>query len=126
MSEMIKKDGFSFTFNPKACEECGGGCCIGESGYIWVSPIEINALTQSLKLKRDDFITNYLSKIGYRYSIKEIEYNEGYRCIFFDIEKKMCSVYENRPNQCRTFPFWNHFKKNIREVEEECPGIYKL
>lgn len=126
MSEMIKKDGYAFTFNPKACEECGGGCCVGESGYIWVSPTEIEALSKSLKLKTDYFITNYLSKIGYRYSLKELEYNNGYRCVFFDIEKKMCSVYEDRPNQCRTFPFWDHFKQNIREVEEECPGIYKL
>ena len=126
MSKLIKEDGFTFGFNQEACEECGGGCCIGESGYIWVNPAEIKALSESLKLKSDDFITNYLSKIGYRYSIRELEYNGGYRCIFFDIEKKMCSVYESRPTQCRTFPFWEHFKNNIREVEEECPGICKL
>ena len=126
MSKLIKKDGFSFTFDPKACEDCGGGCCIGESGYIWIAPKEIRALSKSLNIDVDEFITKYLRKIGYRYSLKELEFGDGFRCIFFDTDKKQCSVYEFRPSQCRTFPFWEHFKKNIREVEEECPGIYKL
>ncbi|HIP29433.1 MAG TPA: YkgJ family cysteine cluster protein [Sulfurospirillum arcachonense] len=126
MLGLIKEEGFDFAFDAKACEECGGGCCIGESGYIWVTPTEIKVLSRNLKLKTDDFITKYLSKIGYRYSLKELEFNGGFKCVFFDIEKKMCSVYENRPKQCRTFPFWDHFKNNIREVEEECPGIYRL
>ncbi len=56
MSVLMKKDGFAFEFDPKACEECGGGCCIGESGYIWVTPSEITALCESLNLKRDEFI----------------------------------------------------------------------
>jgi Fe-S-cluster containining protein len=126
MLSLSKKEGFAFAFDAKACEECGGGCCIGASGYIWVTPTEITALSENLNLKRDEFITQYLSKIGYRYSLKELDFNSGFRCVFFDIDKKQCSVYENRPLQCRTFPFWDHFKNNIREVEEECPGIYKL
>jgi len=126
MDKLINKEGFDFAFNPNACEECGGRCCIGESGYIWVTPLEIKALSNRLNLVTDEFITNYLSKIGYRYSLKESEFDDGYRCIFFDVDKKICSVYEDRPSQCRTFPFWNHFKNNIREVEEECPGIYRL
>jgi len=126
MSKLMKKEGFAFAFDAKACEECGGRCCIGESGYIWVTPAEITALSESLNLQRDEFITKYLSKIGYRYSLKELDFNNGFRCIFFDIDKKQCNVYENRPSQCRTFPFWDHFKNNIREVEEECPGIYRL
>ena len=126
MSGLIKKEGFDFAFDAKACEECGGACCIGESGYIWVTQKEIKLLSESFKLKIDDFITRYLLKIGYRYSLKEVNFNDGFRCIFFDIEKKQCSVYENRPLQCRTFPFWDHFKHNIREVKEECLGIYKL
>ncbi len=123
---LSQKDGFSFGFDAKACKDCGGGCCVGESGYIWVTPAEIKALSKNLNLDSDEFVTRYLSKIGYRYSLKEIEFLEGFRCVFFDIDKKMCSVYEDRPTQCRTFPFWDHFKNHIREVEKECPGIYKL
>jgi Fe-S-cluster containining protein len=126
MCGLMRQDGFDFVFDPKACSSCGGGCCIGDSGYIWVTPAEIKALSSRLNLDTQEFITNYLSKIGYRYSLKELEFNSGFRCIFFDIDKKQCSVYEDRPSQCRTFPFWNHFKNNIREVEKECPGIYRL
>jgi len=123
---MLNRDSFSFSFDPKACEKCQGRCCIGESGYIWVTPKEISALSNGLNIKTDEFITKYLSKIGYRYSLKELEFDGGFRCIFFDTTKRMCDVYKNRPTQCRTFPFWEHFKNNIREVEKECPGIYRL
>ena len=29
-------DGFDFAFNPAKCAECGGKCCIGESGYVFL------------------------------------------------------------------------------------------
>lgn len=120
------QDGFSYGFDSSACEECKGRCCIGESGFIWVTNCEILALSKSLNISKNEFITKYLSKIGYRYTLKELACESGFRCIFFDMSLRRCSVYENRPKQCRTFPFWNHFKNNIREVEAECPGIYKL
>jgi len=126
MANLIKQEGYNFSFDTKACEECKGRCCIGESGYIWVTPEEITALAKGLNIERENFINNYLLKIGYRYSIKEIIFNDGFRCIFFDVKERKCSVYENRPTQCRTFPFWEHFKNNISEVEEECPGIYRV
>lgn len=126
MGKLIKQEGYDFAFDPEACQECKGRCCIGESGYIWVTPEEITALANGLNIQREKFINEYLLKIGYRYSIKEMIFDDGFRCVFFDTEKRMCSVYENRPTQCRTFPFWEHFKNNISEVEEECPGIYKV
>jgi hypothetical protein len=126
MGKLIQQNGYDFAFDPKACDKCQGRCCIGESGSIWVNPQEITTLANALHVQRDVFINNYLIKIGYRYSIKEEIFNDGFRCVFFDVKEKKCSVYENRPTQCRTFPFWEHFKNHISEVEEECPGIYKV
>lgn len=126
MEELVTQEGFNFSFDPKACESCKGRCCIGESGYIWVNQNEIKTLANQLDIKVDEFINKYLLKIGYRYSIKEEIFNDGFRCVFFDTKKHLCSVYKSRPQQCRTFPFWNHFKENIREVEKECPGIHSL
>jgi uncharacterized protein len=123
MADLIKKEGFNFTFNPKACESCQGNCCIGESGYIWVSPQNIKEISQYLNISQSEFITKYLSKIGYRYTIKEQKYQNGYRCVFFNTEKRGCEIYPYRPLQCRTFPFWEHFKNRIEEVKKECPGI---
>ncbi|MCD8213606.1 MAG: YkgJ family cysteine cluster protein, partial [Campylobacter sp.] len=57
------------------------------------------------------------------FSLKEKIYDYGYACIFFDEENKNCSVYDFRPSQCATFPFWNYFKKNLKELEKECMGV---
>ena len=65
-----------------------------------------------------------LFKAGYKYSIKERQISkDSYACVFFDLNKKQCSIYDVRPTQCRTFPFWEYFKNNIEEVKEECPAI---
>ena len=124
MSELIKQNGFSYSFDCNACSQCEGNCCIGESGYIWISKDEIAKLAQHLKLSVEELALSALIKVGYKYSIKEIEVSKNnYACMFFDLEKKQCSVYEARPTQCRTFPFWDHFKNNEEEVFKECPAV---
>lgn len=122
----MREEGFDFTFDPTACFTCKGQCCVGESGYIWVTPLEITALSKGLGLEREEFIKEYLLKVGYRYTIKEEPLNDGFKCVFYDTTKQMCSVYEQRPTQCRTFPFWDYFKTNIEELEKECPAICRL
>lgn len=124
MSSLIKKEGFNFAFDPNGCNSCKGNCCIGESGYIWINSQEIQALAFHLKISSEDLKTRYLNKIEYKYSIKEIKLaSNNYACCFFDLDKKQCSVYDVRPNQCRTFPFWDYFKENEEEVYKECPAI---
>lgn len=122
----MKCDGFAYAFDQNACQSCSGKCCIGESGYIWVSEKEREAIAGKLNLTKEQFINDYLLKVRYRFTIKEIAYAGGYGCIFFDMEKRMCKIYEVRPSQCRTFPFWEYFKENINEVESECPGIIRF
>jgi Fe-S-cluster containining protein len=126
MQDIVKKEGFSFGFDPKACFECEGRCCIGESGYIWVTPSEIEKIANFLSLKRDVFIKNHTQKVKYKRSLKEIKVSDNnYMCQFFDPLSKSCKIYEVRPSQCRTFPFWDRYKdeKYIEEVRSECPGI---
>ena len=120
---MITKEGFNFSFDPLACKECGGRCCTGESGYIWVNPLEIQKIANFLNMTQEEFKNSFLIKVGYKYSIKEKKFEDGYACIFFDTKNRNCSIYDVRPTQCRTFPFWEFFKNNIKEVKKECPGI---
>ena len=121
---MIREDGYSFSFIPDACVSCGGRCCIGESGYIWVNYKEIEAIANYLHLTIEDFAKKYLIRAKNRYSLKEFKVKElGYACIFFDIEKRMCKIYDVRPKQCRTFPFWEQFKCDTKELVKECPGV---
>lgn len=123
MQGIIKKEGFAFSFDPSKCASCEGNCCIGESGYIWCTPREIDTIADYLHLGRETFMDQYILKIKYKRSLKEQKVGESYHCIFFDKAKNGCQIYPVRPAQCRTFPFWNHFKENIEEVVKECPGI---
>ena len=123
----MKQEGFPYAFDPSGCEACGGNCCIGESGYIWINKQEIEFLAKHLKITLDELRVKYLNKIGYKYSIKEVQLGENnYACTFFDLNKKQCSIYEARPVQCRTFPFWDYFKENVKEVYDECPSIKNI
>ena len=122
--KIIKKEGFKFAFNPKACEECGGKCCIGESGYIWVNREEIKNIAKFLNLDVEEFMFEYLRKVDYRYSLKEIKKGNSYECIFFEDGK--CKIYEVRPTQCRTFPFWDFFKDDYSYLLKECPGVISM
>jgi len=124
LNNLIKKEGFPYAFEASACDTCAGNCCIGESGYIWITLQEINSLAKHLKLSQEEVREQYLNKIGYKYSIKEVKLTEdNFACVFFNLEKRQCSIYEARPTQCRTFPFWDYFKENTEEVYKECPAI---
>lgn len=123
---MIRQDGFNYEFDSSKCDECGGKCCVGESGYIWINEDEIRSLGEHLGYKIELFKEIFLEKFGNRYSIKEKPYKSGLACIFFDEKNKNCSIYEYRPNQCRSFPFWEHFKRNFKELERECIGVKQL
>ncbi len=76
-----------------------------------------------LGFESSEFINKYLRKISYKYSIKEVKLNNHYACIFFGEEHCKCNIYPVRPYLCRTFPFWDHFKKHWKELEKECPGV---
>ena len=121
---MINKDGFCYTFDSNACAACGGACCIGDSGYIWVNRKEIESIAKYLDLSVEDFAYKYLIRVKNRYSLKEYYKEElGYACIFFDPNKRLCSIYHVRPKQCRTYPFWEQYKNDPKELLKECPGV---
>ena len=120
---VVNKD-YPFKFDDAKCATCEGNCCIGESGYIWITIEEIEKLALYLNISVEKVFKDYLVKYGYRFSIKEKKLSENnYACIFFDTNIKKCTIYDVRPTQCRTFPFWEHFKTNIQEVKNECPAI---
>ncbi|MGE4397244.1 MAG: YkgJ family cysteine cluster protein [Sulfurimonas sp.] len=123
MSNIIKKDGYDYIFDASACSTCQARCCTGESGYIHVSSSEIESIAELLGLDVQLFSEKYLFKHGYRYSIKERKIAGSYECAFYDRESNGCAIYEARPQQCRTFPFWDYFKTRVDELKLECPGV---
>ena len=123
MSTIIKEEGYPYSFDWSACATCQGRCCTGESGYIYVNKEEIENISKLLKLEIKDFVRDYLYKKGYKFSIKELKYNDSYECVFYDRESNGCGIYDARPLQCRTFPFWDYYKTRVDELKLECPGI---
>jgi Fe-S-cluster containining protein len=110
------KDGLRFQ-----CSQCGD-CCTGAPGFVWVNQEEIDALAAKIGLGVDEFEKKYVRKIGIRRSL--VEFPNG-DCVFFDTEKRNCSVYEARPRQCRTWPWWNsnlQSEEAWRQTCEVCPG----
>lgn len=123
MSDVIKQEGYPYSFDTSACAECEGRCCTGESGYIYVNMTEIENIADLLDLNVNEFALKYLFKKGYKYSIKEVVHNGSYECVFYDRESNGCTIYDARPTQCKTFPFWDYYKTRVDELKLECPGI---
>ncbi len=105
------------------CTQCGD-CCSGAPGFVWVNKEEIVALARQVGMADDieGFEQKYVRKVGMRKSL--IEYPDG-DCIFLDSETRRCLVYDSRPIQCRTWPFWNSNLKSPetwKEAASACPG----
>ena len=107
------------------CSQCGD-CCTGAPGYVWVNKQEIaNIAAEIGEEDVEEFERLYVRKVGIRKSLKEFPNGD---CVFFDNEKRCCNVYDARPRQCRTWPFWD---SNLRSEEtwedtcEACPGSGK-
>jgi len=111
-----------FTFE---CQNCGN-CCSGSTGAVWVDDNEIAALANFLNEKVDDFLKKYTRKKNGKITLIEIQKKENdYWCVFLD-KNKHCKVYQVRPMQCRTYPYWQKIIENSKNLEitaAECKGI---
>ena len=67
----MRKDGYPFSFQPSACEQCTGRCCTGESGYIWVTFEEMENIANFLELSFSRMVKQYTYRAEGRFSLKE-------------------------------------------------------
>ena len=106
------------------CTQCGA-CCSGEPGYVWVNLDEIRAMAGALEMEEAQFRSKYVRRVGSRFSLVEHENGD---CALLDPDSRGCKVYDARPTQCRTWPFWPSnlaTQRAWRETCEECPGAGK-
>ncbi len=80
-------------------------------------------MATELGLSTSQFTRNYCNKEDGIYHLKD---GEDGKCLF--LEDNKCGVYQGRPTQCRTWPFWPeamNAKVWDNEVATFCPGIGK-
>ncbi|MDP6112430.1 MAG: YkgJ family cysteine cluster protein [Planctomycetota bacterium] len=112
--EVWYKGGLHFS-----CTECGD-CCKGP-GFVWVDQPAIRTIARYLDIPAEEFLRRYTRPAGDRITIGE---KANYDCFFWEDEIG-CTIYEVRPEQCRTFPFW---PENLRKEKDwkytvkHCPG----
>ena len=107
------------------CTECGK-CCTG-AGEVWANFAEVTALAKATGLSEKHFITKYTKSYSKRpgwYMIKR-KIGSG-DCVFLGKDGKMCLVYNARPTQCATYPWWPELMNDAlwnAEAEDVCEGI---
>ena len=111
---------------------CCGNCCTGPEGAVWFSEEEGRAMAAALGLEHDEFLARHSRVIEGHRSLNEHETEHGFDCEFLDRRtepgKAFCSIYEARPLQCRTWPFWPEVTRSRSAWERmrretPCPGM---
>jgi uncharacterized protein len=106
--------------------ECTGcaDCCRnhGDYQYVYVTEAEIDVIALFLRLSQEELRRDYLEEVdGWMSARTDLP-----DCPFLKDER--CIIYEVRPKQCSTWPFWSD---NLEQptwngpVTACCPGIGK-
>jgi len=100
------------------CTGCGC-CCTGAPGYVYVIRAEIEALAVAVGWEVAEFEKAFVRRVGRRKSLVELPNGD---CVFYDNVTRRCRVYEVRPRQCRTWPFWGSNLRSPEAWEATCRG----
>jgi len=109
------------------CTQCGN-CCTGPPGYVWINDEETKRIAEKLGLSVTAFRREYAHQAHGRWTLNERRTAEGYDCVFLErdgLGKALCSIYDVRPRQCRTWPFWKENLTSSRaweQTKQNCPG----
>ena len=108
------------------CSQCCDCCSGPKEGYIWATRQEIKFIADFLKMPENEFRKKYTKRKGLRTTL--IENRATKDCIFLQQVngKKTCVIYQVRPNQCRTWPFWSSNLETPHawnDTARSCPGI---
>ena len=100
-------------------------CCRFDTGYVFLSHNDLSRLAEGIGASVEEVEREYCTRVelGFvsRLSLREQENKD---CVFW-IDGE-CSVYEHRPLQCRSYPFWPAHLADRSEwdrLERECPGV---
>ncbi len=107
------------------CQQCSR-CCRKEPGIVMLTEEDFENARKNLEMTAKDFLSQCCREV-YRDSetfVGLIE-KKNYDCIFWS---DGCIIYEDRPLQCRTFPFWPYLVEDDDAwfyEKNRCPGLNK-
>jgi len=106
------------------CTRCSR-CCTGEPGYVFLAPSDLRRIMVALGLDFTGLVSRYCRFVDMgEYHSLSLKERPDHSCIFWGEEG--CTVYEARPIQCSTYPFWSSIVASPSSWQEEsgsCPGI---
>ena len=98
---LLKNDSDTYSYK-SLCSSCTTPCCTEAMSPI-VFPEELIKIRNSVNKPIDDF-TDEIILSGKTFHILK-EKKDSTECVFLDSDTKLCTIYENRPFDCRLFPF---------------------
>lgn len=119
MSELFYENGLKFE-----CTQCSG-CCRLDPGFVFLSYNDLDRLKNYFNISEDKFIEKYcrIVDMGENKRLSLVE-KPNYDCIFWS--NGICEIYDARPLQCRSYPFWKPFltdRKSWNAEAESCSGM---
>ena len=108
------------------CQRCSS-CCRHDPGYVFLTKSDLTSIAEEKKLSEEMFLEKYCRVVDLG-AFKRISLMEksNYDCIFWS--EGGCEVYNARPVQCRTYPFWIHYledEEDWKNLASSCPGVGK-
>jgi len=105
------------------CQPDCANCCKLSNGFVFLTDAEASDIAENLGISENEFLQYFTRIVNEQLCLVD---GENEHCVFLEDHK--CNIYEVRPLQCRTYPFWPENLKSKSRWEltkEECPGIGK-
>eukprot|EP01040_Poterioochromonas_malhamensis_P011595 gene11595-12647_t len=113
-----------------SCTGCGR-CCQND-GEVWFNLEEFTELAMSLNMPAETAMELYVDEVKsdwvkMKNKVVATPSNswipnliqDSDQCIFLGSDGKACSIYDQRPIQCRTYPYWPRLLKDVKEWKKE-------
>lgn len=107
------------------CQRCSN-CCRKDPGVVMMTKHDVKIASNALSMTIPQFLDQCCRAV-YRFDGAYVALKEkaNFDCIFWN---EGCMIYENRPIQCRTFPYWPSVVESEESWQKEkkrCPGLDK-
>ena len=105
-----------------ACQPDCGKCCTrhGTYDYVYLEPDDVHRLAAHFDMPVEAFRAQWTKRDDGHTILKM----DGPACPF--LRGTFCTVYEARPGQCGSFPFWPEnlrSRESWEELAAFCPGV---